>query len=312
MIRQKTVSFLLWLLCMAFAFVPAKAAGISLTQAYRLFEITGGLKAPTDVAVAQDGRIYIVDGVHHAVKAFSSNGQFLYAFGKKGTEEGAFASPLGIAIDSTGNIFVADSGNHRIQVFDRNGRFAAALKIPPGNLHLADPTDVALDESKQRCYVVDNDNHRVLVYNLRNFELVTSYGSPGTQRREFRYPFLLAVSAEGNIHVVDVLNTRLQVLSPEGYFVTVIGKWGVEKGEFFRPKGVAIDDRGRVYVSDSYMGVIQVFDATGEFHSVIGDPKSRALKRFQTPTGIFIDNDNRLYVVETFANKVSVYRLEYE
>ena len=178
MTRQKTVFSLLLLLCMAFALLPAKASGISLTQAYRLFEITDGLKAPTDVAVSQDGRIYIVDGVHHAVKVFSGNGQFLYAFGKKGTEEGAFASPLGIAIDSTGKIFVADSGNHRIQVFDRNGSFSAALKIPPGNLHLADPTDVALDESKHRCYVVDNDNHPAILAVFETLRLVAAVVIP--------------------------------------------------------------------------------------------------------------------------------------
>jgi DNA-binding beta-propeller fold protein YncE len=112
------------------------------------------------------------------------------------------------------------------------------------------------------------------------------------------------------LYVVDVINTRVQVLNPEGLFVTSIGGWGVERGEFFRPKGVAIDKKSRVYVSDSYMGVIQVFKPGGEFHAVLGDPSKGGVKRFKTPTGIFIDRHNRLYVVEMFANRVSVYSIE--
>ena len=109
---------------------------------------------------------------------------------------------------------------------------------------------------------------------------------------------------------MDVINTRVQVLNPDGLFVTFIGGWGVEKGEFFRPKGVAIDQNNRVYVSDSYLGVIQIFDSEGEFYAVVSDPAKGTVKKFKTPTGLFIDNNNRLYVVEMFANRVSVYRIE--
>jgi hypothetical protein len=105
-----------------------------------------------------------------------------------------------------------------------------------------------------------------------------------------------------------VINTRVQVLNPDGLFVNFIGGWGVEKGEFFRPKGVAIDKKDRIYVSDSYVGVIQIFTATGQFYAAIGEPASGKVKKFKTPVGLFIDGADRLYVVEMFSNKVGVYR----
>jgi DNA-binding beta-propeller fold protein YncE len=291
--------------------IPLPAAqAVTLMPIRGLFEITHTLRAPTDVAVSEDGRIYVVDGVHHKIKIFSKNGEFLSSLGGRGSKNGEFSSPLGITVDNLGSVYIADSGNHRVQIFNRQGHFVRDIDIPAGNLHLADPTDVALDAPRNRFYVVDNDNHRILVYHLKTFELMGTFGKPGTQRREFRYPFLLAVNADGYLHVVDVLNTRVQVLSSEGFFVSVIGQWGVEKGEFFRPKGVAIDAAGRVYVSDSYMGVIQVFDPNGDFRAVIGNPTGQTVKKFKTPTGIYIDRRNRLYVVETFADKVSVFSLE--
>jgi sugar lactone lactonase YvrE len=158
--------------------------------------------------------------------------------------------------------------------------------------------------------VVDNDNHHILAYDLSTFKLINTYGSPGTGKRMFRFPFLIALDSENYLYIVDVINTRVQILNPDGLYVTSIGGWGVEKGEFFRPKGVAIDKNNRVYVGDSYTGVIQVFESSGEFYGALGDPVSGGVKKFRTPMGLFVDHNNRLYVVETLANKVSVYQLE--
>lgn len=291
---------------------PAPGFGMRLTNARFLFEITDKLIQPSDVAVSKDGRIYVVNGVNNQIRIFNQNGKFISAFGAAGSANGEFRNPLGINIDKSGNVFVADSGNHRVQKFDSEGRFIAGIRIPPKNSHPADPTDVVVDDSRKRCYVVDNDNHYILVYDLATLKLTKTYGSPGTDKGAFRYPFLMALDKQGKLYIVDVINTRVQVLDPEGKFVTVIGGWGVEKGEFFRPKGVAIDKAGSVYVSDSYLGVIQVFDASGSFYAALGDPKMGKVKKFKTPAGLFIDHRNRLYVVEMLANKVSVYQIEGE
>ena len=288
------------------------AGAIRLIKIKPLFEITAKLDQPSDVAVSKDGRIYVVNGVNNQIRMFNQNGRFLSAFGTEGSAPGEFRYPLGIDIDPSGRVFVADSGNHRVQIFDFSGRFIAAISIPSKNNHPADPTDVVVDDSRQRCYIVDNDNHYILVYDLATLKLTNTYGSPGTDKGAFRYPFLMTLDKQKKLYIVDVINTRVQVLDPDGKLVAVIGGWGVEKGEFFRPKGVAIDKFGRVYVSDSYMGVIQVFDANGTFYAALGDPINGKVKKFRTPAGLFVDHRNRLYVVEMLANKVSVYQIEAE
>jgi DNA-binding beta-propeller fold protein YncE len=283
------------------------AFGIRLVNVELLFEITEGLNQPSEVAVSKTGQIYVVDGVNNRIRIYDAGGAPVSSFGVEGAGEGEFKYPLGIDIADSGRVYVADSGNHRVQIFDRTGRFISQIRLPAQN-HPADPTDIAVDETRNRCYVVDNDNHRILVYDLANLQLLDSYGTPGTGERAFRYPFLIALDKQQYLYIVDVINTRVQVLNPDGLFVNFIGAWGVEKGQFYRPKGVAVDKNSRVYVSDSYMGVIQIFTETGEFYAAIGEPATGKVKKFKSPVGLFVDQQERLYVVDMFANRIGVYR----
>jgi len=288
--------------------LPA-AHAINLTRVKHLFDITSAFNAPSDVAVDGDGRIYVVDGVNGAIKIFSHDGTPRASFGEKGSGEVQFHLPLGIDIGASGKVYVADAGNHRVQIFSADGRFDTQIKLPDNKGKPGDPTDVAVDESAHRCYVVDNDNHRILVYDLNTLKMIDIFGQPGTGNREFRYPFLIAQDKEKYLYIVDVINTRVQVLNRKGLFVANIGEWGVEKGHFYRPKGVALDLTGRVYVSDSYTGVIQVFDQSGAFLAAVGDLGAKGVKKFKTPVGLFIDPKDRLYVVEMYANRVGVYKI---
>ena len=303
------LSFLL-LPCILITFFAVPAFAIRLIKVKLVFELKGEFNKPTDVSVSKDGFIYVVDGVNNKIKIFNKKGRFLSSFGRQGSGRSEFKLPLGIDIDNGGRVYIADSGNQRVQILESKGGFIKEIRLPRQNDHPADPTDVVVDNLNNRCYIVDNDNHQVLAYDLFTLKLIKTYGSHGAGKDRFRYPFFAALGKEQNLYVVDVINTRVQVLSSEGLFVAEIGGWGVEKGEFFRPKGVAVDKNDRVYVSDSYVGVIQVFEATGEFYAALGDPNTGKVKKFRTPMGLFMDRENRLYVVETLANKVSVYQLQ--
>ncbi len=310
-------SCLIFFLLLTLIFVNS-AFAIKITKVKHLFDITHNFSQPSDIAVSRKGLIYVVDGVNNKIKVFNQNGKFLFSFGKGGKRKGEFRFPLGIDIDRAGKVYIADSGNQRIQIFSPAGSFLTQINIPSKNDNPADPTDVVVNDEKNLCYIIDNNNHYVLVYDISTLEFKMEFGEAGTEKRQFRYPFFVAKDKDNYIYIVDVVNTRVQVFSQDGIFSSIIGGWGVEKGEFFRPKGVGVDKNNNVYVSDSYTGVIQVFERIGgffEFKSAVGgsatgDSKIRAIKKFTTPVGIYIDNNNRLYVVEMFAEKVSVYSIE--
>jgi len=285
------------------------AYAINLTDVRHITDITHDFSQPSDVSVSEDGLIYVVDGVNNKIKVFNQKYKFIFSFGEKGPSNGQFKFPMGIDIDSSGRVYIADSGNHRVQVFSSKGKYITQVKIPEKDGTPPDPTDIAVDESINRLFVVDNNNHYFLIYELSTLKLLKTAGSPGSEEREFRYPFLIALDSNKYMYITDVVNTRVQVFNPEGLFVTVIGGWGVEKGRFFRPKGVAVDRQNRIYVSDSYMGVIQILKPDGTFLSAVSDAGSNTVKKFIKPMGIFIDKNNRLYVVEMFAERVGVYSI---
>jgi len=286
------------------------AASVAVLKAKTLLFIQGDFRQPSDVAAGTNERVYVLDGVNNRVSVHAHGGQPLFSFGTTGSGNGEFNFPLGIGIDDTNRIYVADSGNHRVQLFSPDGSFLSQLSTDTDRDQNkpSDPADVAVNSRLKRCYVTDNDNHRIIIYDLAAMKPLKSEGIMGMEKKEFRFPFLLDIDDSGTVYVVEVINTRVKVLDPDGGYITNIGSFGVEPGRFYRPKGVAIDPAGRVLVSDSYLGVVQVFDSQGRFLSVLGDEQG-AVRKFKAPAGICIDQRRRLSVVEMLADRVQVLQL---
>ncbi len=83
--------------------------------------------APTGVAVAANGDIFVTDGHgrNDRVVKFSKDGHFIKAWGHHGLGPGEFDQPHDIALDSKGRVFIADRTNNRVQIFDNDGNFIA-------------------------------------------------------------------------------------------------------------------------------------------------------------------------------------------
>ena len=291
------------------AMMPGTSHAFKLTRLKHLFHLENGLLQPSDVAVGKDHLIYVVDGVNNRVVVFDQEGKVSFTFGSKGSGNGLLNAPLGITTDSQGNVYVADSGNRRIQIFSPRGQFRSlfAVTSQPGEKP-ADPVDLALDEGRKRIYVVDNDNHRILVYSLTDYKLLESWSSEGEGMQRLRHPFFIALANDTSLLVVDVLNTRVQVWTPQGKAVSSIGVYGVDLGQLYRPKGVGVDKDNNIFVSDSYVGAIQTFNRYGHFKTVVGDETGEVMI-WKTPVGITIDDKQRLYVVEMLPNRVGVYQI---
>ncbi len=297
------------LLCVDNTPAYCQTSALPIIKSRHLFTIDAGLLHPSDVAVGPQGRIYVVDGVHHQIKIYNRDGTFISSFGSQGSAGGSFHYPLGLDVSREGSVYVADAGNHRVQIFDASGLFLQQFSLPPPkNAKMSDPSDVAVDDTTGRCYVVDNDNHRILVYTKDGSRLIKIWGESGEKLGQFQYPFLVSMDRHAHLYVVDVLNTRVQAFNPEGRVMAYIGKWGVDRGQFYRPKGVTVDHKDRIFISDSYLGVIQIFKRFRKFIGILGDQAGEML-RFKTPTGIYIDTTLRLYVVEMAQNRVSVYQI---
>lgn len=113
-------------------------------------------RLPTGVAVAPDGKIYVVDSKHGEIKVLAQDGKLLFRFGENGSGEGQLNLPEGIALDGEGNVYVCDSINGRIQKFDGQGQFLGMIKEG-----LKRPTSIAVANPNQ-FYVVDAELKQVI------------------------------------------------------------------------------------------------------------------------------------------------------
>lgn len=298
---------LILLILLLIPVTPEVSSALTCIDTKVLFEVTPGANQPSDLAIAPNKDMYLVDGVNNRIIVLGADGSWKFDFGSHGTEAGQFTYPLGIDISHDGKVFIADSGNHRIQAFDLNGNYLYKFNVESeARTHGSDPVDIISSRLKDYLYVADNENHNIKVYN-RKGELQFKWGRFGEERGEFRYPAMMTQNEFNEIFVVDVLNTRAQKFSPFGDFIASIGSWGVLQGNFFRPKGVAIDTHKRVFITDGYMGVIQAFTDMGNFLGVVCSKNQKRV--FDYPVGIIIDKDNLMYIVEMKGNKITVLKI---
>jgi len=80
--------------------------------------------APTDVAVAPNGDIYVSDGYGNSnVHCFSPAGKLERSWGRPGDGPGEFTTPHAVRVHPDGRVLVADRENDRLQIFTAEGEY---------------------------------------------------------------------------------------------------------------------------------------------------------------------------------------------
>ncbi len=83
----------------------------------------GAFEFITGIAVANDGRIAVVDYKATPVQVFDRDGRFLLGFGERDVGLANFTAPMAVAFDSEGYLFVVDMLRHDVKIFDSGGVF---------------------------------------------------------------------------------------------------------------------------------------------------------------------------------------------
>ncbi len=104
------------------------------------------LDRPTNLAVDDDGMLYVTDASRFQVLKFDEGGTLKGVVGGPGDGFGRFARPKGIALDAQKRLYAVDASFGNVQIFNRDGRllmyFGGGGKNA-GNLTL--PAKVTID-----------------------------------------------------------------------------------------------------------------------------------------------------------------------
>jgi sugar lactone lactonase YvrE len=114
--------------------------------------------APSAVAVAPNGDIFVADGhggnTNARIVKFNKDGKFIKTWGKKGAGPGEIDIPHAIAMDSRGRLFLGDRQNNRIQIFDQDGNYLDQWS------QFSRPSGVFIDRNDV-IYVADSESESV-------------------------------------------------------------------------------------------------------------------------------------------------------
>ena len=176
-------------------------------------EATGSrrLNQPNDVAIADNGDIFVVQGHTPGsggdarVLRFSEDGTFLDSWGGKGDAPGQFQVAHGIDIDANGQLWVADRENQRIQVFQPDGTFVREI----GYRGL--PCDIVI--GREHVYMVNGFAGQVLRLGLDG-RVLGAMGQAGDGPGEFGEAHMIAVNERGEIYVADSVNAAVLKFVP--------------------------------------------------------------------------------------------------
>jgi DNA-binding beta-propeller fold protein YncE len=186
------------------------------------------LEKPSMVA-ARDGRVFVADSVRRSIVVFDAPRRKVFQFGLRAP--GTLAKPTAIALDRTGRVYVADATLRRVFVYDMLGLH---LKTVGGPADLQRPTGVAASPDGRRIYVIDrsdndSEQHRVLVYDADG-KLLKEIGKRGNRDGEFNVPVQATVTADGNLHVLDAGNFRVQTFDAGRHLPAQLRQGGHQPG----------------------------------------------------------------------------------
>ena len=254
------------------------------------------LNEPTELEIAPDGSLYIVeirndrvrmvdkDGIIHTV---AGNGENTSEGDGGHPTEASFQMPWGIALRGDNEMYIAEYQGNRIRkITGLNGREDSVITNFAGTGEEGDGGD----------------------------------GGPATEA-QFRGPTCIAAAPDGTLYIADFFNNRIRRVGTDGIITTVAGNGNegfsgdggpAAQAELHWPGGVAVGPDGALFIADTYNcrvrrvgtdGIITTVAGTGIW-ATNGDGGPAAEAAINGPFNVVAAPDGTLYIADTSGQKI--------
>ncbi|MEW5803335.1 MAG: NHL repeat-containing protein [bacterium] len=252
---------------------------------------------PKGIALDADGKLFAIFLERTEIQVFSPQGDFLYRFGKKGTEPGAFLLPISIEVADDGTVLVLDPELKKVLAFSNRGRFQyefsfAGAKSPDDKKPVR---CIKMGHRNNVLYLSDSANANIKLFNLKGDFL----GIFPVKREKTKYlsvPGKTSFDSKGRIYIIDSLNGWVQVYDDKKELLFSFGEIGDRLGNFVRPVAVSVNSTGNIYVLDRVLSVIQIFNPEGKVVGVIKDTDIPEGLNSTEPFDMTMDRQGVIYV----------------
>ncbi|OED37788.1 hypothetical protein AB833_22435 [Chromatiales bacterium (ex Bugula neritina AB1)] len=189
--------------------------------------------------------------------------------------------------------------------------FASSLEFGPA-IPVSDsfsvPAGIAIDQDRDRLFVVDTAHHRIKYRTLSSLPAVAPWQEFGfvadrTLDNALNEPQAMAVDSTGNVFVLDTFNNEVKlyrwISSGQGYSLDLTfastNRHQVDGVDIDLPRDIAVGTDDRIYVLDSTNNRVLVADNADDTSWSVHHSDSA----WRNPYGLDIGDDNTLYIADT-------------
>ena len=263
---------------------------------------------PVDIAVHENGFIFILDAGNYRVQIMSEKGRFDSQWGQRGEVDGYFDEPVALSLNPDSNFLVIlDKGTFRVNKYDEEGNHQLSFGEEGSRKGMFDePVDLTVD-SQDYIYVVDQGLSKVLKFH-RSGEFIDEWGGRGRPEERLMEPISVAFSNEltGVINVLDAGKKAVVRFRRDGRFIDEIKYPSSLLEEGGKPAKIEIGEDNELFVLDAYGGKLVKFDGYG---IVVFQLRSEDVALEQA-AGFAVDEESRILVTDLRKNRIYRFSIE--